>query len=279
VKPYELIFPPSIQKPTMLNACDIAAIYSLKNNRLVNTKLESVIQCEKENLLLSDPNLYPGTKFRLSSIMAKSGRLEMQIGLTDYIDHLITNHNKRINKMLINLGLAQHQNPDIFLSNAIGNLAIVATIDKQIVLLKRSNKVATFRGYLDCPGGHPEPNHILNDFNSQNIVLEFFDSISREIIEELNLTRHDLLGVSLIGMMRNLEDGRKPEMIYYTPTSLTSDEIYNKYKSGEKTDFEADDLMIVDLKEISHKLLQLTVPTWVAINLYINLDRNLNGTN
>ena len=92
------------------------------------------------------------------------------------------------------------------------------------------------------------------------------------------MTRHDLLGISLIGLMRNLEDGRKPEMIYYTPTSLISDEIYNKYKSGGNTDFEADHLIIVDPKEISHKLLQLTVPTWVAINLYINLDRNLYGT-
>ena len=39
----------------------------------------------------------------------------------------------------------------IFLSNAIGNLAIVETIDKQVVLLNAESKVATFPGYFDCP--------------------------------------------------------------------------------------------------------------------------------
>ncbi len=269
---YELIYPCSIQKPTLLDRSDIAIVYSLENNRKSSREAEEIIQQEKTNLLQGNRGLYPGTKFRFDSVTQNAGILELQIGLTDYVDHLVTNHNQQINKILTELGRIRHQNPDAFLSNAIGNLAIVSTIDKNITLLKRSTRVATFQGYYDCPGGHPEPNHVIGEPTAQSISTELFESISREVTEELNLDRGELLSISLIGLIRNLDDGRKPEMIFYIPTSLRPDELRNKYAAGVQTHIEADELLIINAQEALNSSLQLTTPTWLAMNLYTNLE-------
>nr|GLL32126.1 nudix hydrolase 9 [Ipomoea trifida] len=42
-------------------------------------------------------------------------------------------------------------------SSPLGNGAIVETSDKKILVLRRSNRVGEFPGYLVFPGGHPEP--------------------------------------------------------------------------------------------------------------------------
>lgn len=276
---YELVYPQSIKIPALLCARDLISTFSTHNNRKSNIEAEKIIQQKKDGLLIEKPNLYPGSKFRLNGVAENSGKLEIKIGLTDYIDYLVTNHDQRTSKLLIDLGIAKYQCPDAFLSNAIGNLAIVSTTDKNIALLKRSTNVSTFQGYYDCPGGHPEPSFITGNFNSQNISEELFDSIVREIIEELNLERKDILKISLLGIMYNLEDGRKPEMIFYTPTSLTSDEIKNKFKMGELTDFEADELLIIKPEDALNPHLRLTTPTLVALNLYANLESYSNERN
>ena len=42
------------------------------------------------------------------------------------------------------------------MASPLGNGAIVETLDKRIILLKRSSKVGEFPGYLVFPGGHSE---------------------------------------------------------------------------------------------------------------------------
>ena len=269
----ELIYPSSEKDPHFLHASDLSVVYANGNNRKISKGLEKLIQAKKDEILRFNQNIYPAKKFRLNKVIRRMRPLiEFQIGLTDYVDYLATNNDPKINKTLVRSGILKYHNPDAYLSNAIGNLAIVSTLDRKMILLKRSAHVATFQGFYDCPGGHPEPDNVQGPFNSENIVQELFSSISREITEELAIDSVHLVNISLIGIIRNCDDGRKPEMIFYTPISLTAEELTNKY-TVEGTDnlLESDQILLISPQDALVSSILLTIPTRIAINLVMKL--------
>lgn len=87
--------------------------------------------------------------------------LTLKIGLTCYKDYLGTNWSCRAAE-LRQQGGAEFGDPRALLAQPLGVGAILCTADDQVVLIRRSQKVAEAAGLLDIPGGHPEPKVTLN---------------------------------------------------------------------------------------------------------------------
>lgn len=82
--------------------------------------------------------------------------LTLKMGLTCYKDYLGTNWSCRAAE-LRQQGGAEFEDPLALLAQPLGVGAILCTADGQVVLIRRSQKVAEAAGLLDIPGGHPEP--------------------------------------------------------------------------------------------------------------------------
>lgn len=82
--------------------------------------------------------------------------LTLRLGLTCYKDYLGTNWSNRVSE-LCQLGETEFGDPWTFLAQPLGVGAVLCTRDHQVVLIRRSHRVAEAGGLLDIPGGHPEP--------------------------------------------------------------------------------------------------------------------------
>lgn len=89
--------------------------------------------------------------------------LILKIGLTCYKDYLGTNWSCRAAE-LRQQGGAEFGDPLALLAQPLGVGAILCTADGQVVLIRRSQKVAEAAGLLDIPGGHPEPKVTLSEY-------------------------------------------------------------------------------------------------------------------
>lgn len=82
--------------------------------------------------------------------------LTLRLGLTCYKDYLGTNWSCGVAE-LRRRGEAKFSDPLAFLAQPLGVGAVLCTSDGQVVMIRRSQRVAEAGGLLDIPGGHPEP--------------------------------------------------------------------------------------------------------------------------
>lgn len=82
--------------------------------------------------------------------------LTLRLGLTCYKDYLGTNWSCQVTE-LRQRGETEFSDSMSMLAQPLGVGAILCTRDRQVVLIRRSQKVAEAAGLLDIPGGHPEP--------------------------------------------------------------------------------------------------------------------------
>lgn len=82
--------------------------------------------------------------------------LTLRLGLTCYKDYLGTNWSCRVAE-LRRRGEAECGDPLALLAQPLGVGGVLCTGDGQVVLIRRSQRVAEAGGLLDIPGGHPEP--------------------------------------------------------------------------------------------------------------------------
>lgn len=82
--------------------------------------------------------------------------LVLRLGLTCYKDYLGTNWSCQVAE-LRRRGEEEFDDPLALLAQPLGVGAVLCTADGQVVLIRRSQKVAEAGGLLDIPGGHPEP--------------------------------------------------------------------------------------------------------------------------
>uniref|UniRef100_A0A9I9D6Q7 Nudix hydrolase domain-containing protein n=1 Tax=Cucumis melo TaxID=3656 RepID=A0A9I9D6Q7_CUCME len=129
-------------------------------------------------------------------------------------------------------------------SSPLGNGAIVETSDGKIVLLKRSNNVGEFPGHFVFPGGHPEPQELgieshddAKGFADPNTIdeklsQEMFNSIIREVVEEIGVPPESLCNPVFIGVSRR-ELNVRPAAFFFMKCSLDSLEIQKLYTSAQ----------------------------------------------
>ncbi|RVW66063.1 Nudix hydrolase 9 [Vitis vinifera] len=128
-------------------------------------------------------------------------------------------------------------------SSPLGNGAIIETSDKRIVVLRRSNNVGEFPGHFVFPGGHPEPQEIGivshqfdkdmdPDFINRKVSQEMFDSIVREVVEEIGVPEASLCNPVLIGVSCRVLNVR-PAAFFFIKCNLHSKEIQQLYSTAQ----------------------------------------------
>ncbi|XP_030524540.1 nudix hydrolase 9 isoform X2 [Rhodamnia argentea] len=201
--PYKLL----LSCPLGLSPSQVSADFNVSYDRIPHPDidLENSISEIWDQRIQRNASLYNGTKFRYAGyITDKEGSgfdkiswVSLHLGLTDYRTFVGTNLNPLWETFLVpskeDTICCQHT------SSPLGNGAIVETLDKKILVLRRSNNVGEFPGHFVFPGGHPEPQEIgivchqpgkslrESEMLNKRVSEEMFDSIVREVNEEIGV--------------------------------------------------------------------------------------------
>ena len=100
------------------------------------------------------PQLQPGPE--RDTCRRNKALLTLRLGLTCYKDFLGTNWSQEAGE-LRRRGETEFGDPLALLAQPLGVGGVLRTRDGQVVLIRRSQRVAEAGGLLDIPGGHPEP--------------------------------------------------------------------------------------------------------------------------
>ncbi|PWA83047.1 nudix hydrolase [Artemisia annua] len=187
-------------------------------------------------------SLFNGKKFRYGGHNVMEPHVCFHLGLTDYRTFVGTNLNPLWERFLApsedDCKQCQHT------SSPLGNGAIVETSDNKILVLQRSNNVGEFPGYLVFPGGHPEPEEVgitshkfengllKSELNNSKLSQEMFDSIVREVVEEIGVPSATLSEPLFIGISRRVLNVR-PAAFFFIKCNLQSTEIHQLYDSAQ----------------------------------------------
>lgn len=197
--------------------------------------------------------------------------VRLQLGLTCYRDYLGTNWSREANKLQSH-GRNEFLDPQAFLSQPLGVGAVLATADGDVVLLRRSQKVAEAAGLLDIPGGHPEPKMVCPGVSEEDIcvellqgkeravVSEIFSSVCAEISDEVNIPVASLSKPLFMGIALNHTSAGRPSAEFYVRCTLTTEEVRDFYKRGGPEAHESTDILFLSRA----KMLQLNErsPLW-----------------
>ncbi|KAK3028724.1 hypothetical protein RJ639_038615 [Escallonia herrerae] len=210
-------------------------------------------------------SLFNGKKFRYGGHIFhgviepnQGSHVCLHLGLTDYRTFVGTNLSPLWDKFLAqsqdDCQQCQHT------SSPLGNAAVVETSDKRILVLQRSNMVGEFPGHFVFPGGHPEPEEVgtlshqydKDLTNSQlinrKVSQEMFDSIVREVVEEIGVPASSLCNPVFIGISRRILNVR-PAAFFFIKCSLPSKEIQQLYSSAQDG-YESTKLYTVPVNEV-----------------------------
>lgn len=235
-----------------------------------DTNLENSISEIWDSRVQNNKSLFNGQKFRYGGhIMRGEGGSSVEshvclhLGLTDYRTFVGTNLNPLWEKFLVpsedDVIQCQHT------ASPLGNGAVVETSDKKILLLQRSNNVGEFPGHFVFPGGHPEPqdagitSHPCgstdSEFINQKVSQEMFDSITREVVEEIGVPAESLCNPLFIGISRRRLNVR-PAAFFFIKCSLQSNEIQQLYSTAQDG-YESTQLFavsMIDLENMASKM-------------------------
>lgn len=218
-----------------------------KFNRRRHHAHDQQINANWNKRVRENPKIFNGTKFRLSSVSLSGNALSLDLGLTCYKDFLGTNWSEN-SKSLANDGVRDFQDSQAYMSDPLGVGAIVLTTDNKVMFLKRSKHCAEAPELWDVPGGHPEPQEIIgkipleeikmSKLNDQRVVRELYDSILREVVDEVNVPISSLSQPNFIGVAQNISAGKRPSSEFIISCSLSSTEVRDLYNKGSQEEAE-----------------------------------------
>lgn len=189
--------------------------------------------------------------------------LLLRLGLTSYKDYLGTNWSGQAEE-LCRRGEVEFGDPLCLLAQPLGVGAVLCTVDEQIVLIRRSLRVAEAGGLLDIPGGHPEPKIVCENLgvkiceekidlvmlSPDAVVTELFSSVCAEIRDEINIPLMFLGEPVLMGIALNHTSAGRPSAEFYISCSLTSDQVKSLYLKGGAEANESTDIIFVSRKNV-----------------------------
>ncbi|KAM7000816.1 uridine diphosphate glucose pyrophosphatase NUDT22 isoform 2-T2 [Tautogolabrus adspersus] len=187
--------------------------------------------------------------------------LTLRLGLTCYKDYLGTNWSCR-QAELRQLGEAEFSDPLALLAQPLGVGGVLCTSDRQVVLIRRSQRVAEAGGLLDIPGGHPEPKAVferlgravqeeqisVDMMQPRAVVSELYSSVCAEIRDEVNIPLRVLGEPVLMGVALNHVSAGRPSAEFYVSCSLTSEEVRELYWKGGAEANESTDIVFLSRK-------------------------------
>ncbi|XP_078001294.1 uridine diphosphate glucose pyrophosphatase NUDT22-like [Glandiceps talaboti] len=234
-------------------------------NRKVLDTHETNIETIWAKRVEQNPRLFNGSKFRLDSAKYENNGVTLNLGLTCYKDYLGTNWSPEV-KSLHKYGVRDFENSQVYLSDPAGVGALVQTVDDYVMFMRRSDKVGEAPGLWDVPGGHPEPEELLallgkdkkldikefsiSEFGPDDVVEEIFNSILREVRDEINIPMKYLSEPVLLGVAGNNTSAGRPSMEFFIRCSLSSTEVNDLYSSGGAEAEESTNLKLVPIQEV-----------------------------
>lgn len=255
--------------PTGLSPSQVSVAFDQAYDRIPHpdTTLENSISEIWGQRAQKNNSLYNGQKFRYGGhiLLHEGGTNQdphvcLQLGLTDYRTFVGTNLNPLWEKFLVpsedDCIRCQHT------SSPLGNGAIVETSDQKIIVLRRSNNVGEFPGSFVFPGGHPEPQEVGitshqyvkdlagSELINQKVSQEMFDSIIREVVEEIGVPTASLCTPVFIGISRR-DLNVRPAAFFFIKCSLESKEIQHLYLNAQDG-FESTQLHAVSTTDLEN---------------------------
>ncbi|XP_022615852.1 nucleoside diphosphate-linked moiety X motif 22 [Seriola dumerili] len=195
--------------------------------------------------------------------------LTLRLGLTCYKDYLGTNWSCKVAE-LRQRGEAEFSDSLALLAQPLGVGGVLCTDDGQVVLIRRSQRVAEAGGLLDIPGGHPEPKAVCEEVSMvmiqqrrEAVVLELFGSVCAEIRDEVNVPLSCLGEPVLMGVALNHTSAGRPSAEFYVSCSLTSDEVRKLYWKGGAEAHESTDIVFLSRTEVLQ--LDRSSPLWLEL--------------
>ncbi|XP_059315184.1 nudix hydrolase 9 isoform X1 [Lycium ferocissimum] len=253
--------------PSGLSPSQMSVVFDKTYDRIphLDPTLEHSISKIWDARVQQSSSLFNGTKFRYGGYNFDVGNdpkqqshVSLHLGLTDYRTFVGTNLSSMWKRFLVSSEddciQCQHT------ASPLGNGAVVETSDRRILVLQRSNKVGEFPGYFVFPGGHPEPQEVgimsregLHELNQCQMIngkvsQEMFDSIVREVVEEVGAPADTLSSPIFIGLSRRVLNVR-PTAFFFIKCNLPSDEIQQLYSSAQDG-FESTQLYAVSMSEL-----------------------------
>ncbi|XP_058199641.1 nudix hydrolase 9 isoform X1 [Rhododendron vialii] len=261
--PYELL----LICPSGLSPSQVSVVFDEAYDRIPHPAidLENSVSEIWDLRVQQNSSLFNGKKFRYGGHALLSGadsdhlpRVCLHLGLTDYRTFVGTNLNPMWEKFLVpsedDCRKCQHT------SSPLGNGAVVETSDKKILVLQRSYNVGEFPGHYVFPGGHPEPEAVgivshqyAKDSNNAELISnrvsqEMFDSIIREVVEEIGVPATTLCNPDFIGISRR-DLNMRPTAFFFIKCNLQSKEIQQFY-SRAQDGYESTQLYTVSMKDL-----------------------------
>ncbi|MED6158518.1 Nudix hydrolase 9 [Stylosanthes scabra] len=248
--------------PSALSPSQVSASFSAGYDRVPHpdTNLENTISQIWEQRAQKNNSLFNGNKFRYGGFELQNEggtdhepQLCLHLGLTDYRTFVGTNLSPMWEKFLVlsedDPVRCQHT------SSPLGNGAVVETIDKKIIVLQRSNNVGEFPGHFVFPGGHPEPQEIGisshqhgKESINKEVSREMFDSIVREVVEEIGVPASSLSIPAFIGISRR-DLNVRPAAFFFIRCNLDSKEV-QKFYSNAQDGYESTQLYALSMAEL-----------------------------
>ncbi|KAJ0788066.1 putative NUDIX hydrolase domain-containing protein [Helianthus annuus] len=230
--------------PSGLSSSQVSVRFDESYDRVPHpdAELENSISEIWDKRVQQSSSLFNGKKFRYGGHDGAGPNVCLHLGLTDYRTFVGTNLNPLWERFLVSseddCKQCQHT------SSPLGNGAVVETVDNTILVLQRSNNVGEFPGYLVFPGGHPEPEEVgitshtcengsqNSESSNSKVSQEMFDSIVREVVEEIGVPAATLSEPLLIGISRRVLNVR-PTAFFFIKCNLQSTQVQELYSSAQ----------------------------------------------
>ncbi|XP_054710778.1 uridine diphosphate glucose pyrophosphatase NUDT22-like [Uloborus diversus] len=208
-------------------------------------------------------NLFNASKFRLHKVeLHKSSdgnipAVTLHLGSTSYKEFIGTNCATYAAE-LVRDGIDNFSNSQAYLADPLGVGSIIETTDENLIFMRRSLNLAEMQGMIDRPGGHPEPDevekstgHELCDKDAAFITAELFDSVLKEVRDEINIPLEKLSQPTLLGISYNPYTWKRPSAEFYVKCYLSAAEVHNLYKQQTQAESEeSTELIIIPLSDV-----------------------------
>ena len=247
------------------------------NRRRASVDLETRAGAIWEKRLKENPHLFNGTKFRFAGLSVKSGKtvtkqdnkitlvladpvspckVELRTGFSNYKDYTTTNMSSLAEEFQKH-GMEKYGDPQACMADIIGHSALLITADNFVVIQLRSQTVGEAAGMWHFAGGHPEPEELgiscsedLDETEPGKIVDEIYDSLLREMKEELNLSEEELSDPVLVAIGKDKDSFYKPEFNFIIHCRLSAQQVSEKYFAEDFSDIESDDIAFLDVRQL-----------------------------
>ena len=188
-------------------------------DRLIAAEWDRQMALAKEHdRLLFNGELFRYVDHRVADDAGSDPTFHLTVGPTCYRDFVGTNlynHHR-----LAEFGWHRFSNP-------IGTTATLVTADGRICYGRRSARVAYHAGHVHTFGGGLEKRDRRPDG-----TIDPFDSLCRELAEELNLRRSELSNLFCAGLVRDREI-HQPELLFEAELSLSYGELNRRWETAE----------------------------------------------